>query len=329
MTMENQTEIPLEDHFIRAFDRKIISYVRLNVLFVFTILIELVLFVVFIPIFIKSALLAFMVALFFLTIFSFFIFRQYLDSQKLSYFETLLGDFIVLLNETDPKACRQIEIARDCTRIAHRLYQKEYKYYSPPHICSFAAPFCERISAWLHWEDVHLMRELLLQKAVDEQIQLVRFEPTNPDAHALLANAYVMLSGLYVDPCSLEYKENERWIPTGKYGEKMCGLFEESAKKAVEEFKILKEYAPNDPWIYLQLAYSYRDLQMHEEEKEAYKSILQLRPQDHETRFNLGLLYFKQGENARGLKVFEELKKANYNKADELLCIYGQRNLYG
>ena len=302
-----------EEVFIRAFDRKIILFVRLNILFIFALVIELLALIIFIPFFVKSALLAFIVALFFLTIFSYFILRQYLESQKLSYFETLVENLPTMA---------PLEMARLCTRMAHKLYQREYKYYVPPRLFNFLSLFFERLSAWIHWHDVHLMRELLLQRAVDEHLQLVKEEPTNPDAHALLANAYVMLSGLYVDPRTLEYKDTERWIPEEKYGKKMREEFQKTAQKAVEEFKILKEYAPNDPWIYMQLAYSYRDLQMPEEEKEAYRCILNLRPDDYEAQFKLGTLYFKRGENARGLKVFEELKKANYAKADELLFLY-------
>ncbi len=318
---KNDPEIGLEEQFIRSFDRKIRSFVRLNGIFITAFIIECVLFALFLPFFLKSAFLAIIIAVFFLTVFSYFILKQYRESQKLTYFESLLDNFLMANQEQMAKnSSKEIETAKICTRIAHRLYQREYKYYAPPKFLKFLAPLLERLSAWMHWHDVHQMRELLLDRAVKEHIKLVRKEPTNPDVHALLANAYVMLSGLYVNT------ENDRWVPEQKYGEDMQQLFLEAAKNAVEEFKILKDYAPNDPWIYMQLAYSYRDLKMPNEEKEAYESILALRPQDHETRFNLGMLYFRRGENARGLKEFEELKKAQYSKADELLCIYGQRS---
>lgn len=324
---KNEPEVGKEERFIRSFDRKILSFVRLNGIFIIAFVAECALFSLFLPFFLKSAFLAIIIAVLFLTVFGYFILRQYLESQKLSYFEALLDNFLTSNQEQLVKSSsKEIETAKICTRIAHKLYQREYKYYAPPKFLGFLSPLLERISAWMHWRDVHQMRELLLDRAVEEHIQLVRKEPTNPDVHALLANAYVMLSGLYVKPGFLENTENERWIPEQKYGDEMHLLFLEAATNAVEEFKILKEYAPNDPWIYMQLAYSYRDLKMPEEEKEAYQSILSLRPHDHETRFNLGMLYFRRGENARGLKEFEELKKAHYSKADELLCIYGQRS---
>ena len=60
------------------------------------------------------------------------------------------------------------------------------------------------------------------------------------------------------------------------------------------------------------------------EEQLAYETILTLRPHDHDTRFKLGSLYFQQGENAKGLKLYEEPKKAHYEKATELLAQYGK-----
>jgi hypothetical protein len=35
------------------------------------------------------------------------------------------------------------------------------------------------------------------------------------------------------------------------------------------------------------------------------------------------MIYFEQGQNAKGLQVYEELKKANYKKAEDLIAIYG------
>ncbi len=85
-----------EDQFIRSFDRKILSFVRINGIFITAFVIECVLFGLFLPFFLKSAFLAIIIAIFFLTIFSYFILKQYLESQKLSYFEALLENFITV-----------------------------------------------------------------------------------------------------------------------------------------------------------------------------------------------------------------------------------------
>lgn len=319
----------VEDTFIAAFDRKVRFQGRLNILFAFLLFFQLSLFVVFFPFFMQSSLIAASLALIIFTIFAFLVLKQYLLSQKLVHFEAILND---LLNELEmqhesSKKETHIQIAKTYAHLSERLYNHEYGYYPFLKRLPYLSGWIEIASAFFHWRDVQDIRELLLKAATEEYIAFVRKEPTNPEAHALLANAYVMLSGLYIDPRNLDPEEKEKWVSKKKFNGEMEAKFKDAAKKAIEEFKILKDYAPNDPWVYTQLAYSYRDLQMPEKEKESYEAILSLRPHDHETRYKLGVLCFERGENARGLQVYEDLKKAHFAKADELVKIYGGASL--
>ena len=99
--------------------------------------------------------------------------------------------------------------------------------------------------------------------------------------------------------------------------------FTTCTKRAIEEFKRLNDYHPNDPWVYTQLAYSYHDLQMPHDEIKAYETILDLSPEDTEALYKLGILYFEQGFNAKGLKVYEQMKSHNAQKAESLIRYYG------
>lgn len=300
-------DLSIEDKFIDAFDRKVRSHIKLNLLFGIFLPLEFFLF--------KSSLIAVMISLFLFTIFGFFILKQYLLSQKRNDFEQLIHSLREELQEN------YVKNAQVFMRISERLYDHEYGHFAFLKKIPLFAFWVERFSAFLHWKDVHDIRELLLKAAAAEYIAFVRKEPTNSEAHALLANAYVMLSSLYLDPRKGE--DDDKWVPEKKYSEAMQEKFQDAAKKAIEEFKILKDYAPNDPWVYSQLAYSYRDLKDHEREKEAYEAILALRPNDQETRYKLGTLYFERGENAKGLQIYEALKNAHFTKADELVKIYG------
>ena len=135
------------------------------------------------------------------------------------------------------------------------------------------------------------------------------------------------LSSLYADPRKYQDYEEERYIPEGRCSEEMEAKFRATAERAIEEFKILNDYAPEDPWVHVQLAYSYHDLQMPEEEIKEYETVLQLRPNDKDTLFKLGMLYFQQGANAKGLRIYEMLKRTNYKKAESLIKFYGSFNV--
>ncbi len=101
------------------------------------------------------------------------------------------------------------------------------------------------------------------------------------------------------------------------------GGFQDAAQKALEEFTIIYHYAPDDPWIHMQLAQSYRALSMFEKEIEEYEAILKMSPLDQQVLFRLGMLYFEHGQNAKGLQIYEELKRSNLKKAEQLIVFYG------
>lgn len=203
-------------------------------------------------------------------------------------------------------------IANACCRLSETFSGRESLYYRPYRWLEFLAPKMETFSEWWHWRDIYRMRELLLLASLEEHIKLVRCEPTSLEIHAALANAYVMLSTLYAK--QMGKKEFDQSLET---------KFRTTSEKAIEEFKILSDYAPNDPWVHLQLAYSYHDLQMPLEEIKEYEMILRINPDDKEALFKLGTLYFQQGMNAKGLRVYEELKHYNFKKAEILIRFYG------
>jgi len=273
---------------------------------------------------------AFMLSLFFLTLFSFLILRLYVFARRPDAVADLVDDYLLrckeLLRYQEGIPEHHIALANTAHKLAHYLHEKEYGYYSPPFFLKNLSASLEKFSCFCHWRDFFQIKELLLQAAVDEHLKVVKCEPTNLEVHAALANAYVTLSALYADPKRYQGYDSERWIPPQRLSEAMGYKFRQTAEKAIEEFKILKEYAPHDPWIHMQLAYSYHDLHMPEEEIEEYEALLQLKPNDIDTLFKLGVLYFQQGKNAQGLRIFERLKHTNFKKAESLIKFYGSAN---
>ncbi|WP_068471305.1 tetratricopeptide repeat protein [Candidatus Protochlamydia phocaeensis] len=312
---------------IHRFQRILKSYTLFNLFFICLLIAEVIYFFVHLTVLLQTFVLAIHLALIFATLFSYFTLRMYFQTRKTEQLIELKNDFVKAcqgdLNDSTDIPEQHLTVAYACCKLAADLHGKEYTIYTCPFWLDFLSSSLEKLCCWLHWPDVHTMKELLLQACIEQHIKLVRLEPTDLEAHAGLANAYVMLSGLYVDPRTIEGLDDERWIPPNKYNRVFQQKFRTTAERAIEEFKILSDYAPHDPWVHAQLAYSYRDLQMPIEEIKEYEIILQLCPEDKETLFKLGKLYFEQGLNAKGLQIYETLRRSNYKKAESLIHFYG------
>ncbi|MFI5344386.1 MAG: tetratricopeptide repeat protein [Chlamydiales bacterium] len=312
---------------IDQFEKKLRSYAFFNLSFIVLIFVELIYFFVHLTFLLQTFVLAIHLALIFATIFSYFTLRLYFQTYKREKLMKLCNEFVDAcrseLNELEGEPEYYCLTGQACCQLASELHSKEYGIYRAPFWLKSVESLLEKFSCWCHWMDVHMMKEMCLQACVEEHILFVRIAPTDLEAHAGLANAYVMLSGLYVDPRSIEGLDDDRWIPPQKYNEEFRSKFRLIAERAIEEFKILSDYAPNDPWVHIQLAYSYHDLQMPQKEIKEYETVLQLCPEDKETLYKLGKLYFEQGHNAKGLQVYETLTKSNYKKAEDLIHFYG------
>jgi tetratricopeptide (TPR) repeat protein len=306
--------------------RLIRVYALFNIFFLTLGCIELALLVFFFAFLTKSSILAFGLGAIFLTFFSYFILRMYFQSQRPEQLKTILHHFldrikeIISYQEGVPE--HHIALAGSCCRFSESLENKDTVLYTPPKWLHFLAPTLERFSCWWHWQDIHKMREILLSASIEEYIKLVQCEPTNLEVHVLLANAYHLLSRIYMDPRKEVDPSNDPWIPVEKYSPAFESKFQAITQKAIEELKIISEYTPEDPWVHRQLAANYRELKMPEDEIREYETILKFYPQDQDTLFTLGQLYFQQGRNAKGLKIYEELKRSHYKKAEYLIKLY-------
>ncbi len=312
---------------LRQLNRLLRFTIVFNVAFLCIAGFEIALFLSFFALLSKSSVLAFTLAIFFMTIFSYFALKLYLQAKKPDQLMSICEQYlekckeIIRYQEGIPE--HHMALGNAAHKFAAALHEKEYSYYPPPFFLKSLGPSLERFSCFCHWKDLHKMKELLLTTAVDEHLKIVKCEPTNLEVHASLANAYVLLSSLYADPRKYHDYDEERYVPLERYSSAMQNKFRGIAERAIEEFKILNDYAPDDPWVHVQLAYSYHDLQMPEEEIREYEIILNLRPDDKDTLFKLGMLYFQQGLNAQGLRIYERLKRTNYKKAENLIKFYG------
>ena len=263
----------------------------------------------------------------FLSIFSYYSLKIYFNAQKSEQFNELIVKYsrgaktIIKYREGIPE--HHIALANGYTKLSSELHGFEVHLFTLPKWMFSIVATVENFSLWYFSKDIFQIRESLLIEAIEEHIKLVKCEPTSLDIHAALANAYVILSGLYL---KAKHEELAKQNSSFEYEQELDTKFRLTAEKAIEEFKILNDFAPNDPWVHTQLAYSYRDLKMPEEEIAEYEIILKLRPDDVETLFKLGCLYFQQGRNSNGLRVYEKIKNVNFKKAEQLISFYGSVN---
>lgn len=312
---------------MRNLKKRLRKYLWLDVFFIGLCILEILSFFSCVFVFGKTYWLAVSLACFFFTVFSFFVTRLYVQSKRSEFLDQLSQDYIFQCKEIIFYQERKIEDNISLANFAHKLSNKlqdlEYYILNFNFFSKNIALVVNKLSCLCFWRDIFDFREKLFNVAIEEHLKVIQIEPTDLGAHAALANAYVLLSSLYADPRKYPDYDEEQWIPKERYGIEVQEKFRFISERAIEEFKILNEYAPGNPWVHLQLAYSYHDLQMPQEEIKEYESVLLLRPNDVETMFKLGMLYFQQGNNAKGLFIYEKIKKIDYKKAKQLISFYG------
>ncbi len=296
-------------------------YVFFHLLFALLIVLELFLFAVFFSFWVQSATISFLLAAFLLTGFSYFVLLSYFQTKKPQQLYELGQSFII--------NCQQSLSQEDLLSLPHAIYRVvlyfdrlEAEYYALPFLGETFNELLKKFSVYCHWRDVLKIKEFLLLAAISEHIALIKKEPTDLEAHAALAEGYLKLAKLYKEPQQEESKPALPWIPPDYASEPMQAKFRQACERAIEEFKIIEVYVPEDPWVHAQLAGVYHDIGQAEMEIAEYEKMLQIAPNDRAVMFQLGTLYFQQGRTARGLQVYEKLKKLRYENAQALLAHY-------
>lgn len=292
---------------LKEFKKVTHSFVTFNLLFFTLFVTEVTLFTAFFSSMIKSSLFAVALGGVFLTVFSYFILLFYFQAKKPEQLHQLKEQFIQSCRQILPipegEPAHHLSIAEALSKLSLYLNDFESTFYKVPPIFSPFARLISKFSTICYKEDVFKMKQMLLQASVEEHLRQIRITPTDLEVHASLANTYVTLSKIYT--LNLEEKHKQ------------------TIRLAMEEFYILSHWAPNDPWVHEQLAASYRELNMANEEIAEIEILLKLKPSNNELLFRLGTLYFSKKMNAKGLQIYEELFKANYKKAEELIQSYG------
>ena len=271
----------------------------------------------------NSSLLACLLASLVLSTFTYFILHFYLQTRKNDKLHLICSDFVQEHQASSYKEEANLFLANAVYRFAASLEEKEYTVLSSPLPLASLRRAMKKANFFLMWKDIITLRELLLLVSVRQHVDLIKERPTDLETHASLANTYVAIARLYLAPTSPDLTWTHRFYDKEPLKER----FTKATEKALQEFEIIDNYAPDDPWVHAQLALCYHDLHMYAEEIKAYETILTLCPDDKEVMYRLGVLYFRQGVNAKGLRIYEELLRLGYSRVEQLLSYYDSHHL--
>lgn len=301
------------------------GYVLFHTFFVTLLCIEMIFFGLLFARFLQSTAMAFWLAGIFLTVFTYLVLLFYLQGRRPERLSILRDDFISGSHACIPFDPETLEYHHCITQaIVHfisllRIRSVENRWVLASETLAYLV---EKFRIWTRWKDLLKLKEMLLLASINEHIRLIKRSPADLEAHASLAANYVELASLYQDPKKLALNEDLCWAPPEYSSDEMQIKFEMALERALEEYHIIDEYAPNDPWVHARRASLYKELDKHEEEQVEYEQILQVDPNNTEILLRLGKLYFRKGETAKGLKIYDQLREIDLERAILLIAEY-------
>jgi tetratricopeptide (TPR) repeat protein len=311
---------------LKSFKRICQTHLLFHLFFITFTIFELIGFFYFFFLF-QQTYLALSIAALFFTGFAYTSFYFYLQTKKPEQFSLIKDRFItatqkaISVSVPEGDMSYHLGVAQASIRIA--LYLKDFdKTFYRPSIWSENRGM-QKLGTFFYLQDICLLKQILLGAAIQEHNQQIRIYPTDMEVHTSLANTYSILSKHFMEAKKKIERSLTLQIRFRKMFKSLDEKFRESAKRAVEEFTILQYYTPEDPWVHQMLARTYQDLDMPEKEIEEYEKMAAFSTLDPLCLFRLGVLYFQQGDNGKGLSIYEKLKEKNKEKAEELISFYG------
>ncbi len=302
-------------------------YAVFHIAFISFLILQLFSFVLFFSYLSQSTISAFAIAFFVLTSFSYFLLLFFFETKKSEQWMLLSSEFYHFCQAKYIEEKNiHLYIAEATHAAASFLQQQEFSFYLFPFSINAIAPVLEKLKVRLYWKNFHYMKELLLLLSIEELVTQIKKIPTHLDAHAALTQAYSQLGLLYAHP-NKNPDSPFPWIPAAYSSEQMQEKFTLCMERSVEECKILQAYGVNDQWVHAKLATIYGLQEKTEEELLQYEELLSIDPSNEETLLHLGVLCFKQGYNAKGLNLYEQLRHLSPEKAERLISYYDSFSL--
>lgn len=258
-----------------------------------------------------------------LSVFTYLVLIFYFQAKKQDQFKLLKEWFLSVckqsigegLSVTDYHLC----LAQALYTFATMFHTKDLPSYLTSLPISSFQKLMKKCSYLWHSKDFQSIRKLLILDCIYEHLSLLKYEPTNLEVHASLANSYLTLASVY----QMMYRqEQSNQTNAPQLSEKALKNFQNAIYKAIEEYSIIYSSAPHDPWVLAQLASCYHELEMYNQEIAHFEKILEITEPNLDIMLRLAYLYFQEGHTAQGFKLYKLIKDMDEKKADDLFDYY-------
>lgn len=311
---------------LKHFKKVIRSHVVFHLVFACILLFEIAGLITTCVLYRQSAFFALCISVLVLSIFTYLVLLFYMQSRKPEQFRLLKQWFLSVcsksLSEDISPSDYHLFLAQALFLFSQFFQTKEI----PTYLRSFPLDSIQRVMkklSWLwHYKNFQRMKEILLLECTYEHLSLLKIEPMNLEVHASLGNSYLALSSVYKGLLQSPVKSDTESSSFEQMGETLEESFQTSIQNAIEEYKIIYETVKNDPWVLAQLATCYHELEMYDKEIEHFEKILEVSESQNDVMLRLAYLYFQEGHNAQGFKIYKLLKESHHEKADELFSYY-------
>jgi tetratricopeptide (TPR) repeat protein len=273
-----------------------------------------------------SVLFAFGLFAFVLTLFTYLVLIFYFQTKKPEQLRQLKEWYLSTCKKSFPQdAFTETEFHLYLAQALHYFSSMFQPKELPTYFSSVPIPSLKRVikkfSHFCAWRDFQKMKELLLLDCIYQHLCILKHEPTNLEIHASLGNSYLTLSSIY-KMMNKDILLKDMMIILEDFEEELLQKFKTCVLKAIEEYKIILATNEQNPWALAQLATCYHELEMYEKEIETFEKILETSCSQEEVMARLSYLYFQEGKNAKGFKLYQLIKETNPARAEEIFNYY-------
>lgn len=263
------------------------------------------------------------IALFSLSTFTYLALIFYFQAKKVEQIEYLVSWYVSISKKALGGEFSYMEhylsLAGGLYHFAHVLNIKNMPLYKWKLPIPSLDLLLKKMIIRIYRADFFFLKEKLMQACIHQHLLLLKHEPTSSEVHGSLGNSYLSLAKLY--------KSERDAAASQKVSIQM--LSEESKAKctkalcqAIEEYRILEEELSQDPWVLMQLAICFHELEDFEKEIFYFEKLLENSSQDDAIMYRLAELYFTQNKHAKGFKLYKILRDKGLESADQLIENY-------